>query len=344
MLSDRNCEIFQATYRMICLFITATMVIYWIYQYNLDEDLCLVDYKTYYSTPSDVFPVLSICFTPEFLISEEKLIKQNPRINKSMYSSFLEGNVFDLDLMNISYENIIMDINEYVVSEYVCYRDNGCQVHEISNKSKNVFSRGFSIIDYSSVIFGCFALDRHVNEQITSYSALIKTSIWPNNSRPQAARMFSFLHYPNQFMLSGSTFRMSWPKRERYDSLEMVFNVQGVEVLRRRNKVDSPCEQDWKYYDYKMLEEQLKEVGCRAPYQKPRTEFMLCNTSYQMNNLRLSLKDSKFKQSPPCRAMEKIYYEYRDSILEETSFARKDHFWLGIGIRDPQFKEILQTR
>ena len=343
-MTDKNCEIFQAIYRMICLFITLVMVIYWIHQYHLDEDLCLVDYKKYYSTPSDVFPVLSICFKPKYLISEEKLVKQNPRINKSTYLSFLEGNKFDLELMKVSYENVVMDVNEFVVSEYICFRYKGCHAYDIANKSQNIFSRGFSIIDYSSVSFGCFTLERQSNKQITSYSVLIKTSIWPNNSRPQAGGMFALLHHPNQLMLSASTFRMSWPKRERYDSLEMVFDVQGVEVLRRRNKVDSPCEEDWKYYDYKMLEEQLSEVGCQAPYQIPREEFMLCNASHQMNKLRISLKESKFKHRPPCRAMEKIYYKYRDSILEKTSWARKDHFWLGTEIRDSQFKESLQTR
>ena len=44
---------------------------YCIYIYSLDEDLCTIDYKTYYNNENDVFPQLSFCLKDP--ISEEKV-------------------------------------------------------------------------------------------------------------------------------------------------------------------------------------------------------------------------------------------------------------------------------
>ena len=223
--------------------------------------------------------------------------------------------------------------------------DEGCSLLNSINQTRKMFSSGFSIIDYSTASFGCFTLQPPYDSQWIAYGVLLKTSIWPNKIRPPNVGMFSFLHYPNQFLLSLNTLRMSWPKRDRYDSLEMVFKVQGVEVIKRRIKQSNSCEEEWQNYDQIILEEKIRLAGCRASYQNPRTEYPLCNSSHQMNKLRFQLTGAKTTYRPPCKAMEKIYYDYKDSIFEDdSSWARKDHFYVGPGIPDPQFKEILQTR
>ena len=345
MRFDENYKRLKFSYNFACHSVAIAFIIYWIYHYSLNEDLCLVDYKNYYDAPSDVHPVLSLCLNVNYLVPEEKLLKLYPRANMTNYIDFLKGNNFSSELIDIDYKKVIIDINEYIAGEFICRMGEPCSILDSFNQTRKIFSSGFSIIDYSTVSFGCFTLQLPHDSQLLSYSVLLKTSIWPNKNRPQLAGMFVFLHYPNQFLLSANTLRMSWPKRDRYDSLEMVFSVQGVEVVKRRSKQSNSCEEDWKNYDRTILEDKIRHAGCRASYQNPRAEYPLCNSSYQMNKLRFQLTGAKTTYRPPCKAMEKIYYDYKDSIFEDDSlWARKDHFYVGPGIPDPQFKEILQTR
>ena len=106
-----------------------------------------------------------------------------------------------------------------------------------SNLLKTISPLKLAILDFVAKHL-CILINHLRKSYLTSKKngVLLKTSIWPNKNRPQSAGMFSFLHYPNQFLLSLNTLRMTWPKRDRYDSLEMVFKVQGVEVIKRRIK------------------------------------------------------------------------------------------------------------
>ena len=66
-------------FHVICWTITIILVSYWIYEYNLNNDLCIVDYKKYYETESDEYPVNTICLKNHN--SEEKLRLQNTDID-----------------------------------------------------------------------------------------------------------------------------------------------------------------------------------------------------------------------------------------------------------------------
>ena len=78
---------FAACFHFLCCSSVLSLVSYWIYIYNLNEDLCLVDYKNYFETESDEPPVLSICLNNP--ISEEKLKISAPQIDLDTYLGFL---------------------------------------------------------------------------------------------------------------------------------------------------------------------------------------------------------------------------------------------------------------
>ena len=59
-------------FRLTCWLATLIAITYWIHVYYLNNDVCIIDYKKYYDTPSDEFPVLSICIKNSFSISKYK--------------------------------------------------------------------------------------------------------------------------------------------------------------------------------------------------------------------------------------------------------------------------------
>ena len=102
----------DSLFHVICWTITIILVSYWIYVYNLNDDLCIVDYKKYYETESDEFPVLSICLKNH--ISKEKLRLQNAEIDIESYIKFLGGNKFKKEFTEIDYESLVIDMSKYV--------------------------------------------------------------------------------------------------------------------------------------------------------------------------------------------------------------------------------------
>ena len=67
----------------ICWFATTAVVIYWIYVFCLNDDLCIVDYREYYEDQTDHYPVLSSCFENPF--SSKNLRMVDPGINETYY-------------------------------------------------------------------------------------------------------------------------------------------------------------------------------------------------------------------------------------------------------------------
>ena len=62
-----------------------------------------------------------------------------------------------------------------------------------------------------------------------------------------------------------------------------------MEVVKRRNKHNQPCNDNWKGYDDSLLEQHIKAVGCRAPYQKGNNKFTICASKLKMKNTQFEL-------------------------------------------------------
>ena len=104
---------FFACFRCICWIAVLSLVSYCIYNYTLNEDLCLVDYKSYFEDESDKRPVFSICLKDA--ISQSKLKKLAPQVDLGTYLGFLNGSHFNATLLDIDYKEVRLDISEYTV-------------------------------------------------------------------------------------------------------------------------------------------------------------------------------------------------------------------------------------
>ena len=64
----------------------------------------------------------------------------------------------------------------------------------------------------------------------------------------------------------------------------------------------------------------------------------------EMANSALRLRFDDYGKRPPCHGMEKIYFTFEEQELGGTSWNRPGYFWIGIYVRDPKFKEIVQIK
>ena len=83
MMSGASWKKFVLLFHVICWTATATLISYWLYNFNLNEDLSSVEFKKYYKSKSDVFPVLSLCLRNPF--SKKNLRLTSAGINETSY-------------------------------------------------------------------------------------------------------------------------------------------------------------------------------------------------------------------------------------------------------------------
>ena len=326
-------------FHVLCIIAASSLITYWLYIFSLNEDLCNVNYKNYRENKLDEYPILSICLAD--FISDEKLLFQNLKINKSTYINFLKGKSFDPEFSNIEYNDIKKNISDYVVSIF----------HREENLKK-VFNRAevrkMLVTSFTGFwldhFYHCYSLKSPQNEKISLYGIDMKSSVFPNSSRPETHGMMTILHYPGHLTLSGKTAKFSWPLREKYDKFVMSYQIHGSEVLKKRNKSKEPCRENSDNFDDTVLTENLDKVGCRAPYHYPRSNFPLCNSSNHIKRARTNLRFQGPKSIPPCRTMEQIYYSFEEKSIDGYKFANVGVFGVSMSFYNLKFKEILQTR
>ena len=330
----------------VCWSTTTALTVYFIYLYALNADLCIVDFKKFYDTNEDLLPTLSLCLKNPFL--KEKFMEQNHLINDTSYLSFLKSEIFHPMFLSIDHKNVTINLSENVAAYQVGYRNGTLKRHhknQANGTSWSIFKYSFSGF-WVKKFFNCYDLQIPRDKQVRYFITSISTSIFPNGIRPQQNYgMMTLLHYPNQVLKSGKTMKYSFPQK-RTDHYIMRYIVTGVEVIRRRNKGNYPCNEDWENYDNSVLSNHVTKIGCRTPYHYPNNSSIvpICNSTEAMEKAQLNLRLDDYGVPPPCRAMEKLYYTYEEASLNRTHMPIKDHFLLGIFVYDEQFKEIVQSR
>ena len=340
-----NWEEFNTAHKIICILISIILTFNWSCKYLENEDTSLVSYTLYAkSEAKDKYPVLSFCFRNPFI--KEKL-EEFGMNNENDYLNFLEGKSFFANFSNIPYDDITLQLNDYLIGYYVYYV-NGTERLLSASKGKELFQISTSYNGFvHQRFFKCFSFNLKMIQRIRMISLWVRQSIFQNISRAEYYSFISLIHYPNQFLRSSGSIRRAWNDRINYAAgYSMWFTVHGMEVINRRNKKSDPCLENWKNYDSVMLENHTVNVGCRAPYQLHlNSSIPLCRTREQMNLVKLGPdQNEEIGLQPPCRSMEKIEYSYVDHESTNNTLSRKGTFWIELAFTDQRFREITQLR
>ena len=322
-----------------CWTTTISVTFYWIYLYSLDEDVIDLEYREYYHEDSDRYPMLSLCFKSPF--NNSKLESMNTKHNATSYLEFLKGTHFSKEMFKYDYHSMIFDISEYVVNYWSRWKNETTKLFSPTdcNIVKSTFA-GF----WHHRFYNCYGLQIKDDEQLQHHSVLLKNDIFPSNVRPRTSDFFTLLHYPNHLLRSLRSIRFSWPQRTTNDTYGMLFTVNEVEVIKRRNKNKQPCNENWSNHDEIVQKMHSKMVGCRTPYHNTTSKTKKCSTMEEMKTAQFTLRFDEYGNIPPCKAMEQISYSYKEIEYSNTKWKDQGKFWVNIRIGSPNFKEIVHTR
>ena len=189
----------------------------------------------------------------------------------------------------------------------------------------------------------CYTLNVPDDKDISAFSLEILSGIYSENLRA-SGDLISFMHHQSQLMISGVTLKQDFSTRESNDSYANRFIVKGTEMITRRNKKQSPCYEDWRNYDSMIVKEHAEMVGCTPPYFTTILNISKCSTEKEMADSVLKLRFDDYGKDPPCRGTEKIYFTFEEQDMGGTIWNKPGYFWMGIYIRDPKLKEIVQIK
>ena len=354
-------EIIFTFYQYVCWIATIATISYCIYIHSLDEDLCTIDYKTYYKDENDVFPQLSFCLKDP--ISEEKLKSYNFTFNISSYINFLDGNSFDSEMLKIDYEDVIKNLSSYIEPTWIDYSNgtflnlhpdnndafpDAMNVNKVDRPSVAIFPSVNAFFSYylDNTFLNCYTLPIPQDKNIRAYYFKVNNTIFKDGIRTNQYDLVTIIHYPNHMLTSISTMKYFWPYvRYENDSYIMKYKLYGVEKLRRRQKSRQPCSENWKYYDHEIKETHVKKHGCRPPYLNYPKEDPICSDQNEIKKAKFLYRADHYHTLPACTTMENIFYEYDESPL---TYLPSDlvigSFRIMIMLDHHVFKEISQTR
>ena len=136
---------------------------------------------------------------------------------------------------------------------------------------------------------------------------------------------------------------MTWPKRKDNSSYALHFAVKSIEILKRRNKRKEPCFDDFNNYDDHVLENGMRTIGCRPPYQKSIYNLPICGTKEDMQKVNNYLRLEVGKNYPPCVEITDMQYSYSEFEGSELGMETNGIFAIQVTWPD-QFKIVKQSR
>ena len=321
--------------------ITATLIIYWLYHYSLNEDLITVNYKTFYEDQSDHFPDLSLCFSSMFFGKQ----LEEFGLNVTSYNNFVNGKYFDDYIKNVNIQNISFQMSDYIEKIWIRWKNGSETTVACTNDCTNILTSTFSLFTIGR-FYNCYELEIPPYKDIEVYEVLLSQELFKASQyqRPEY-EFLTLIHYPNQILLSKKSAKFNWPVRKNNISYEMVFKVTDVEIMEQRNKLGYPCDLNWKHHDQNLVLRHATSIGCMPPYQKTNGQIRTCSTSHEMMISKIQLPGtSESLGYPPCKEMKKVLYTYDDGDLTNTIWEEENVFWIGVAFYDSHFKEIVKTR
>ena len=338
-----KCDNIVSLFKVICWTICVIVAFYWTYLYNLNEDLSIVDNRKFYQDPSDVFPVLSICFKNPF--PEANLEKMGDEINPTTYVEYLQGNFNDSKFQSIDYQSSVLKVSEYVNEVYIKWKNGSYKSYyteDYLNKTFYTTYAGFGF--FQERFYQCYGMDIPHEKDIQIYSILLRNKVFLSNYTPKNYDFLTFLHYPNQLLRSVGSMKYKWEERTPHASIDISFRIKDIEVIRRRNKRHLPCNEDWNNHDDSILVNHVNEIGCRPPYLFPSKLSKICLTADEMRRARFNLRSDEYGTYPPCLSMDKIMFTYEEHDLSGFGWSKPGHTWIGMNLFIDHFKKIEHTR
>ena len=347
-----NLESTHNTFRFMCIFAAIGLTCWCFYEFQKNEDVCEVVFKSFDEDEDSIYPSISIFLPNRY--NESFLQTYNSNFTAKTYRSLLKGRFWDEEMMKIDHEKASMKLDDYIVE--TCLYDSlssrwsaGNCINKTLIVPQSYFGNMFYTMQFPPMT------------PMHAYVIKLKTSIFENSLRPPNSVFMVQFSYPNQMYRSAAgTFFMWQPRNNQSLYYKMVFTLKSMEVLQRRHKRNQECH-DIRDFDAVIREAMIQKVGCQPVFWKTNTttSMPICNTQKSYSELAIEhanqlmgLNTRQKYPTPPCRELAKFQIDYAEEDIKYPNLGQPDTMtsdgdaWFEIEfmILTNTFKEIIQTR
>ena len=314
-------------FNLACFSIAFAMTLVWFCTYLKNEDSVRVDLKPF-DFVEGRYPMASFCLIDPFI--DSKLKTFNETVTGEIYKDFLLGKSYSKEMKDINFDDVTLNLADFYLGSNIKFR-NSTKWHQLFELPRVTYS------GFRGTFLKCFGLQSNfTNIDIIFFN--FNSSLYPDGIRPYSKPFISvLLHIPYQLSSAGSSIKGSWPKIFEKKGYAMVFNLQQLEVLKRRNKRNDPCVPNELNFDQIILDDHLEKLGCKAPYHKSDKSLEVCDSKEDMEIANFDLLGSD-KPKKACTSASIITFRYDENDIDDN-----DSFYVVVKYPN-QYKEIVMIR
>ena len=339
MVDNRYCfKVLRYIFSLACFSAAFGMTIFWCYRFWKDEDLCLVDYLPYEKAVDIPDLTVSVCFRYPFI--ESRLRTHNTTSDE--YVDFLHGTAYRTGLEHIEFEDVTLKPKDFYLGDSLLWM-NGTEMHgnypnHVNKLPRLTFAGTYS---YGTPI-KCYGLSLPNKKVKWGYFAL-NTTIMPNSTvHPDSPndpgncvkKLFIAFHIADQMILSHQ--RIDEVCIQNTIDMERVVDIRitNLEILRRRNKRETPCITDYQNYDLTVINELFDKMGCRSLYMQSTRNLSICDITkheFHPNDFDMDYIHDHLMQ--PCMSVGDISYRLVYTTYDvngDNTWELPNRFWLSL--------------
>ena len=106
-------DLVQKLFKFLCIVTAGVMVGYWFYKFQKNEDVSLIDYKTFKDAENAKLPEMNFCVIHPFY--DIKLDNISRGLNAAKYVKYLQGRFpVNKTYEGVNYDEVTVDLYEYL--------------------------------------------------------------------------------------------------------------------------------------------------------------------------------------------------------------------------------------
>ena len=334
------------TFKICCMMVAVSMAGFWVYKFQKDDNVSVVEYKDLRMTDDAVYPETSICILNPFL--GDKFGQDRSNVSIEEYLDFLSGTGdFDERYREVEFFDVTLNLFDYLSHVRLLKSDGSFERHDCTMRKNCPFLsytnnfNGFIL----NFFYRCFSLNivNSFKKSILGIGVFFEPKLEHTliEMKKAATSKYPFkvaLEFvsPNQYLRAYYYDDPIWKQQPMKGTLETI-TFRAIEVFKRRNKRHDPCVEDWLHYDDLILNKHISSIDCHTPYQNHSGP--LCTTKSKMMSSKYEVTMVKEKYfPPPCQEITDVKYKLH-------TFEYINSTTLGIFIFYPSImKKISQTQ
>ena len=192
---------FTVGFKILCAIATVGTTSWCFYNYLLNDDVASISFETFQQKEENIYPSISLCLINPFI--EESLRAVNLDFSSTAYRSFLQGLSWNQKMLQIDYDAVSKDINDYILGyDVLLYNGSRLRIDFKEDHTKTVPPAWDApYIGLTDFFRKCATINipHHQSQLMINIFINMKLSLFPNGVRPDHYDFTNIKSFRNRF-------------------------------------------------------------------------------------------------------------------------------------------------